>query len=324
MIATVAIGTRSISLPRGPQPPERRACSILTRPTNRRGPDLGFRLQRLGVRLDTPGPRGLLAGHLDNLGVCHESPRAFSALSAALTLVPTAVAVSARGTADSAGSRSGRSCRDRPGGAGRRVDVTIDGEAVESDVAAGEVLGPYRWHPASTRSTSRARGLARPRRWWSWPAATRTSSCTCPLTRAARPGDVVPGADRAHRARQGPGAGVAHRDRRPADVRVDGKVVFADIANGEFATADVPAGKHVVALLPPASRPARPRAADRRPGPAHRHHGLRRRRPGGRHHEPGRALRPARRRRQPRPRSSAPGRRGWRRHRVVPFGGAPS
>jgi hypothetical protein len=36
----------------------------------------------------------------------------------------------------------------------------------------------------------------------------------------------------------------------PADVRVDGQVVFTNIANGEFATADVPAGKHVVALLP--------------------------------------------------------------------------
>jgi hypothetical protein len=36
----------------------------------------------------------------------------------------------------------------------------------------------------------------------------------------------------------------------PADVRVDGKVVFEDIANGEFATADVPAGKHSAALLP--------------------------------------------------------------------------
>ncbi len=36
----------------------------------------------------------------------------------------------------------------------------------------------------------------------------------------------------------------------PADVRVDGKTVFTNIANGEFATADVPAGRHVVALLP--------------------------------------------------------------------------
>lgn len=36
----------------------------------------------------------------------------------------------------------------------------------------------------------------------------------------------------------------------PADVRVDGTVVFTNIANGEFATADVPAGDHVAELLP--------------------------------------------------------------------------
>ncbi len=36
----------------------------------------------------------------------------------------------------------------------------------------------------------------------------------------------------------------------PADVRVDGKVVFTNIANGEYADADVPAGAHRVALLP--------------------------------------------------------------------------
>ena len=36
----------------------------------------------------------------------------------------------------------------------------------------------------------------------------------------------------------------------PADVRVDGKVVFTNIANGEYADADLPAGAHRVALLP--------------------------------------------------------------------------
>ena len=36
----------------------------------------------------------------------------------------------------------------------------------------------------------------------------------------------------------------------PADVRVDGQTVFTNIANGEFATADVPSGTHEVALLP--------------------------------------------------------------------------
>jgi hypothetical protein len=41
----------------------------------------------------------------------------------------------------------------------------------------------------------------------------------------------------------------------PADVRVDDRVVFANIANGESATIDVTAGRHVVALVP-AGQPA--------------------------------------------------------------------
>ena len=36
----------------------------------------------------------------------------------------------------------------------------------------------------------------------------------------------------------------------PADVEVDGETVFTNIANGEFADADVPAGTIEVALLP--------------------------------------------------------------------------
>lgn len=36
----------------------------------------------------------------------------------------------------------------------------------------------------------------------------------------------------------------------PADVRLDGAVVFRNIANGEFATADVAEGPHVAELLP--------------------------------------------------------------------------
>ena len=36
----------------------------------------------------------------------------------------------------------------------------------------------------------------------------------------------------------------------PADVRVDGQVVFEDIANGEYATADVPGGQHSAEVVP--------------------------------------------------------------------------
>ena len=38
--------------------------------------------------------------------------------------------------------------------------------------------------------------------------------------------------------------------RSPADVRVDKQTVFTNIANGEFAEADVAAGGHQVALVP--------------------------------------------------------------------------
>jgi len=36
----------------------------------------------------------------------------------------------------------------------------------------------------------------------------------------------------------------------PADVVVDGQTVFTNIANGEFAQGDLPAGPHKVSLLP--------------------------------------------------------------------------
>jgi hypothetical protein len=36
----------------------------------------------------------------------------------------------------------------------------------------------------------------------------------------------------------------------PADIVVDGQVVFSNIANGEFAAADVPSGTHVVKVVP--------------------------------------------------------------------------
>ncbi len=44
---------------------------------------------------------------------------------------------------------------------------------------------------------------------------------------------------------------VAHTAAAPAaDVELDGEVAFADVANGEFATANVPAGNHQVRVLP--------------------------------------------------------------------------
>ncbi len=40
----------------------------------------------------------------------------------------------------------------------------------------------------------------------------------------------------------------------PADIHVDGSVLFSNVANGEFATADVPSGTHQVAILATGTR----------------------------------------------------------------------
>jgi hypothetical protein len=174
------------------------------------------------------------------------------ALSAALSLVPTAVTVTAAGaplpqTAAPAGHVA--IVQAVPGAS---VDVMVDGKAVESGVAAGEVLGPYRLSTGEHRvDFSGAGGL--------------TQAATVDVTAGSNqdlvlhlPASVgAPAVVTAYSTPDepiGPGKArvlVAHTATvAPADVKVDGQVVFANIANGEFATADVPAGKHVVALLP--------------------------------------------------------------------------
>jgi hypothetical protein len=174
------------------------------------------------------------------------------AVSAALTLVPTAVTVTAAGaplpeTAAAAGHVA--IVHAVPGAS---VDVMIDGEAVESDVAAGEVLGPYRLSPGEHQVDFSGSGDVTQAATVEVAAGSSQDlvlhlpasvGAQAVVTTYSTPVDPI-----------GPGKArvlVAHTATvAPADVKVDGQVVFANIANGEFATADVPAGEHVVALLP--------------------------------------------------------------------------
>ena len=133
------------------------------------------------------------------------------------------------------------------------VRVAIDGRPVKSGVGLGSVLGPYslsggkhsvRFTDSTGHVSMNASLTVRP----------GTSSDVVLHRPASISGAPVVNVYQTPRKSIGPGKArvlVAHTATvAPADVRVDGKVVFTDIANGEFAQADVPAGPHKVELLP--------------------------------------------------------------------------
>jgi hypothetical protein len=135
---------------------------------------------------------------------------------------------------------------------GADVDVVIDGEAVASDVEPGKVLGPYKLSAGEHEvDFSGPDGLSQATTLDVAAGSNQDVVLHLPasvggaavVTSYQTPTDpIAPGKARVL---------VAHTATvAPADVRVDGQVVFTNIANGEFATADVPAGKHVAALLP--------------------------------------------------------------------------
>ena len=136
---------------------------------------------------------------------------------------------------------------------GQPVSVSIDGEVDSEQVPAGDVLGPLSIAPGKHTVTVEGADPS-----WSMEASVTIKpggSVDVVLHRPAavegkptvtvydNPTQPVPG-----------GKGrimVAHTATvPPADIQVNGKVLFANVANGEFATADVPAGTHEVAILP--------------------------------------------------------------------------
>jgi hypothetical protein len=132
------------------------------------------------------------------------------------------------------------------------VDVLVDGEPTEQSVEVGSVLGPYDLSAGShTISFTGSGGLDLTSKVEVKAGASSDIVLHLP---AEIDGDAVVntydtplgpiGADKSR-------VLIAHTATvAPADVRVDGATVFTNIANGEFAEADVPAGAHKVELLP--------------------------------------------------------------------------
>jgi hypothetical protein len=133
------------------------------------------------------------------------------------------------------------------------LDVAVDGDVVDRQARVGAVLGPYSLAPGKhqvrfTDSSGDVRLAS------SVEVASGSSRDVVVHRPAAVGGQPVVNSYRTPQGPIGPGKArvlIAHTATvAPADVRVDGKVVFRDIANGEYATADVPAGTHRVSLLP--------------------------------------------------------------------------
>ena len=133
------------------------------------------------------------------------------------------------------------------------LDVSIDGRTVERDSSTGAVLGPFSV-AAGQHKVEFTDQAGQVHLVSTVHVAAGSSSDVVAHLPAQVSGSPVVNTYRTPLASIAPGKArvlVAHTATvAPADVRVDGTVVFHDIANGEFATADVAAGAHTVALLP--------------------------------------------------------------------------
>ncbi|WP_165807138.1 DUF4397 domain-containing protein [Nocardioides currus] len=178
--------------------------------------------------------------------------RILVALSAAsvLCLAPPSVA---------SGPASGAPAKKDPGRVtviqavpGSVVDVKIDGKSVAEGSEVGSVLGPFPLKPGEHTVSFRDEGSMKV---VSELQVASGSSTDLVLHLPADPGgDPVVHSYAEPTGAIGPAKArvvLAHTATvAPADVRVNGQTVFTNIANGEFAEAELPAGSNEVALLP--------------------------------------------------------------------------
>lgn len=172
------------------------------------------------------------------------------ALVATLALVALGATSGAGSSARAAGGGQVTFVQAVPG---TKVDVQVDGRTVKQQAGVGSVVGPITLAPG--RHELSLAGAPGGRTLTTSIDVTSGSGDDVVLHRPASPnGPLVVSSYTTPDSPIGPGKArllLAHTATvAPADVRFDGKVVFRNIANGEYADADVPAGTHEVELLP--------------------------------------------------------------------------
>ncbi|GAA3556825.1 hypothetical protein GCM10022197_10010 [Microlunatus spumicola] len=135
---------------------------------------------------------------------------------------------------------------------GRSVDVTVDGKQVAKGVKTAAVVGPFKVRPGSREVTFSDAGMELLSRSFAVKARSSWDVVVhLPAGGSTEPNVTVFRNDTTSVPRGKAELVVAHTATVPeADVRVNGKVLFSDIANGESLNLTVPVATYKVAITP--------------------------------------------------------------------------
>ena len=149
---------------------------------------------------------------------------------------------------------------------GESIDVAVDGKSVAKNVKTAAVAGPFKVKAGARKVTFSDNGKVVVDRMFSVKAKSSWDVVVhLPASSGAEPVVTVFRNDLAAVPKDKASLVVAHTAAvPPADIRVNGKVLFANIANGESLKLTVPVATYKVAIVPTGEK----KPVDPRPGRA--------------------------------------------------------
>jgi hypothetical protein len=132
------------------------------------------------------------------------------------------------------------------------LDVSVDGKSVESGVATAKVVGPFDVEPGRRTVTFKdGNKVVLERALTIKPSSSSDVVAHLPASASAKPMVTIFDNDLSAVPRGKATLTVAHTAAvPPADIRVNGKVLFENVANGESLTLVVPADTYKVDIVP--------------------------------------------------------------------------